>query len=123
MDILKGIKEILADILDIDEQEIALETYIVRDLGAESIDLLELAVSLNAKFKVEVNDSEIFLSRLRDYVTEAEAHGNNIVEHLAERLLFLHRRRIEEILLDLEGGPTLKVEDLVSYVEWRRENG
>lgn len=123
MEILKGIKEILADILDIEEQEITSETYIVRDLGAESIDLLELAVSLNARFKIEVNDGEIFLSRLRDYVTDAEEHGKDILQHLAERVPFLSRRRIEEIVTDLEGGPTLKVEDLVSYIVWRRENG
>ena len=62
MEILGGVKEILADILDIEEQEITAETYIVRELGAESIDLLELAISLNARFKVEVNDGEIFLA-------------------------------------------------------------
>ena len=79
MEILDGVKEILADILDIEKQEITAETYIVRELGAESIDLLELAISLNVRFKVEVNDGEIFLARLREYITEAEEQKKDIV--------------------------------------------
>ena len=89
MEILDGVKEILADILDIEEQEISAETYIVRELGAESIDLLELAISLNVRFKVEVNDGELFLARLREYITEAEEQHKDIVQHLLVMLPFL----------------------------------
>jgi len=119
MEIFDGIKEMIADILDINDKKITPETYIVRDLGAESIDLLELAVSLNSRFKVDVNDGEIFLSRLREYVTEAEEKTKNVVQHLSTMLPFLNEGRIEEIIGDLEGGPTLKVRDLVSYIEWQ----
>ncbi len=114
-----GIREMIADILDIDDQEIMPETYIVRDLGAESIDLLELAVSLNSRFNVEVYDGEIFLTRLREYITEAEDKAKDVVEHLVDMLPFLVEDRVEEIIADLEGGPTLKVRDLVSYIEWQ----
>ena len=120
MEIIDEVIEILADILDIEEDEIAAETYIVRELGAESIDLLELAISLNARFKVEVNDGELFLARLREYITEAEEQKKDIVQHLLVMLPFLTRTRLEEIVSDLEGGPTLKVKDLVSYIEWRQ---
>ena len=123
MEILAGIKEILADILDIEEREVTPETYIVRELGAESIDLLELAVSLNSRFRIEVNDDEIFLTRLRVHVTEAEEQGKDLVQYLTERLPFLSNGRITEIVADLEGGPTLKVKDLTDYIEWKRENG
>ncbi|MBW1829955.1 MAG: hypothetical protein JRI74_11110 [Deltaproteobacteria bacterium] len=119
MEILDGVKEILADILDIEKQEITAETYIVRELGAESIDLLELAISLNVRFKVEVNDGELFLARLREYITEAEEQQKDVVQHLIVMLPFLTRTRLEEIVSDLEGGPTLKVKDLVSYIEWQ----
>jgi hypothetical protein len=42
------------------------------------------------------------------------------MQYLLHKFPFLAEGRIEEILSDLEGGPTLKVEDLVSYVSWRR---
>ncbi len=123
MDIFEGIRDILADILDIEEHEILPETYLIRELGAESIDLLELAVSLNARFKVEVRDGDIFLARLRSYVTEAEEQGKDTVRYLMARLPFLSESRIREIVTDLKGGPTLRVKDLVSYVEWLLGNG
>ncbi|MCP4680770.1 MAG: acyl carrier protein [Desulfobacterales bacterium] len=119
MDIQGEIKEILADILDIEEQEITPETYIIRELGAESIDLLELAVALNSRFHIEVKDDEIFLAGLRLYMTEAEEERRDVIPYLIERLPFLGKNRVKEIMGDLEGGPTLKVKDLISYVEWR----
>ena len=121
MDILEQIKEILIEILDIEEQEITPETYIVRDLGAESIDLLELAVALNSEFNIEVKDDEIFLRSLRLYMTEAKEQGEDTVQYLLRKFPFLTISRVEEIVSDLEGGPTLKVKDLISYVAWRSE--
>jgi acyl carrier protein len=123
MNILEGIKEILKELLDIEDQEITPETYLVRELRAESIDFLELAVALNSKFKIEVNDGEIFLSKLRIYVSEAKENGKDRVQYLVERLPFLTKSRVEEIIADLDEGPTLKVKDLVSYVGWQREKG
>jgi len=117
MNILEEITEILAEILDIENHNISPETYLIRELGAESIDLLELAVALNSRFKIDVNDDEIFLRKLRQYITEAEQQNKDILQYLAENLPFLSRKRLEEIIADLEGGPTLKVKDLIAYVE------
>lgn len=121
MNILEQIKGILIEILDIEDQEITPETYIVRDLGAESIDLLELAVALNSNFNIEVKDDEIFLRTLRLYITESEEQGKDTVQYLMTKFPFLTEGRVEEIVSDLKGGPTLKVKDLISYVAWRSE--
>jgi acyl carrier protein len=123
MDILKKIKEILAEILDIDEEEIAPETYLIRDLNAESIDLLELAVALNSAFNIKINDDEIFLRNLRPYLTEAKEKQADEVAYLLENFPFLTKDRMTQILGDLQGGPVLKVKDLVSYVAWMGKTG
>jgi acyl carrier protein len=120
MEILNGIKNILMDILDIEGLHITEETYLVRDLGAESIDLLELAVSLNAKFKTEINDNVIYLKQLRLFVDDANRQKNDVPQYLSEKYPFLSHNRIKEILTDINGGPVLKVKDLVSYVKWQR---
>ena len=122
MDILEEIKKILVEILDIENHIITPETYLIRKLGAESIDLLELAVAINSRFNIDVNDDEIFLRKLRQYITEAEQQNKNILRYLAKNLPFLSRKRLEEIIADLEEGPTLKVKDLIAYVE-RQRNG
>ena len=119
MDILEEIKKILAEILDIENHIITPETYLIRELGAESIDLLELAIAINSGFNIDVDDDEIFLRKLRDYITEAEQQNKNILQYLAKNLPFLSRKRLENIMADLEGGPTLKVKDLISYIEWQ----
>ena len=123
MDILKDIKEILTEILDIEDQEITPETYLIRDLDAESIDLLELAVALNSRFEIEVNDDQIFLKQLRLHMMDGEEQGEEIVKYLLDKFPFLTTQRVEEIIGDLEGGPVLKVKDLISYVAWISKNG
>lgn len=121
MEILSKIQEILAEILDIKDQEITPETYVIRDLDAESIDLLELAVALNSEFNIEVKDDELFLRTFRFYMTEAEEQGSDTVQYLVGKFPFLTEERVKDIISDLEGGPTLKVKDLISYVAWRSQ--
>lgn len=123
MDILGEIKKILAEILDIEDHDITPETYMIRDLDAESIDLLELAVSLNSTFDLEIIDDEIYLRTFRFHMMDAEQRGYDRTRYLSEKFPFLNESRVREIIGDLQAGPTLKVKDLVSYISWQyREN-
>lgn len=116
---LNIIRDELTELLDIDAGQVAPETYVARDLGAESIDFLELAVVLNERFRVEIIDDDIFLRNLRLYLIEAEEKGVSPLDHIQQRISFLPVDRLDEMLHDLDGGPVLKVKDLVSYVEWQ----
>ena len=53
------IKEILADQLELDPEEITLESDFVQDLGADSLDLVDLVMSIEDEFGVEVPDEAI----------------------------------------------------------------
>ena len=64
MNTFHEIKNVIMEILDVEEDQILPETYLIRELDAESIDLLELAVSLNTVFKKEIIDDDIFLRKL-----------------------------------------------------------
>lgn len=119
MDVFGTIQEIIAEILDMEKEEVSRDTYIIRELGAESIDLLELSVELNSKFKIDVNDDEIFLRSLRIYLNEAHETNKEATSYLKEQYPFLNDNRIKEILPDLEKGPVLKVDDIISYVKWK----
>ncbi len=120
MDVFIEIQESLANILDMDKQDIAPESYLVRELDVESIDLLELAVVLNSKFGIEIIDDEIFLRELRIYLMDADENESDTENYLQEKYPFLAKERINEILKSYNDGPVLKVKDLVSYVEWRK---
>ncbi len=53
------IKEILADTLDVDVEELSSNTNIATDLGADSLDVVEILMSIEDEFGVEIPDSEI----------------------------------------------------------------
>ena len=116
MDAFAEIKKILVDLLDLEGGEITPETDLIKELGAESIDLLELAVSINSRFKITVRDEEIFLTRFRLYITEATQQGKDIGFYLACRYPFLTEDRIAEIITHIREGPQLKIKDLISYI-------
>lgn len=111
MNILNGVKEILEGVMDIDKEEISKSSFLVRDLEVESIDFLEIAVELNHKFKIDVEDNRIFLRSLRLHI---ETGG---VEAVKEAYPYLGENRIQEIMSEYHNGPVLKVSDLVDYVE------
>ena len=114
------IRSILMELLDVDAEEIKPESYLVRDLGMESIDFLELAVALNQRFRVPVHDDTIFLRNLRLHMIQAREKGQSTLDGLNAYYGFLTEQRLLEMLSDLEDGPVIQVQDLMSYVQWQK---
>lgn len=56
---LEKIKELLADKLGIDAEEITEATSFKEDLGADSLDLFELVTNLEEEYDVEVPAEEL----------------------------------------------------------------
>ena len=57
--ILEKVKAILAEQFDVDEDKIAEDTDLQEDLGADSLDVVDLLMSIEDEFEVEVPDDEI----------------------------------------------------------------
>ena len=57
--VLEKIKKILAEQLDVDVEEMTADTKIAEDLGADSLDVVELLMAIEDEFEVEVPDEEI----------------------------------------------------------------
>ena len=57
--IFDKIKAILAEQLDVDEDSLTLETDIAKDLNADSLDVVEILMSIEDEFSVEIPDEEI----------------------------------------------------------------
>jgi acyl carrier protein len=121
MEIIETLREIITDIMDVEGRAITAETYLVRELEAESIDLLELSVAINHQFHIEVKDDDIYLRNFRLYIVEAEREGKDPAAYLNMRFPFLADDRIREILADLAAGPAIKIKDLVTYITFQHK--
>lgn len=71
--IFDKIKEILADQLDIDEDTITPESLLVEDLGADSLDAIDIVMSVEDEFGIEVPDEIIEkMESVKDITTFVE---------------------------------------------------
>ncbi len=57
-DIIKKVKEITSEQLGVDESQITPEAKFVDDLGADSLDTVELVMALEEEFDLEISDEE-----------------------------------------------------------------
>ncbi len=78
MDTLAQVKSIVADQLGIDEEEVQLESAFIDDLGADSLDIVELVMALEDEFKLEIPDEDA------EKIVTVENAVNYIKTHLEE---------------------------------------
>ena len=57
--VLEKVKMILSSQFDVEEDSITPETNIADDLGADSLDVVDMLMSLEDEFDVEIPDEEI----------------------------------------------------------------
>ena len=59
MDTFERIRELLAEQLDIDEDKITVDSDILEDFEADSLDVVDMVMTLEDEFGVEVPDEQI----------------------------------------------------------------
>ena len=52
------VKKIIVEQLGVEEDEITMESSFIDDLGADSLDIVELIMALEEEFDLEIPDSE-----------------------------------------------------------------
>lgn len=109
----------LVDALAVDEEEVTPEATMVGDLGAESIDFLDIVFRLEKAFDIEIPRSELFPE---DILTNAEYVQDGLVtarglEELKTRMPFADLTRFEANPAIQDFGNLLTVSDLCRYLE------
>ena len=58
MSVQEKVRKIIADKLSVDLDEVVPEASFVDDLGADSLDLVELIMSMEEDFEIDISDEE-----------------------------------------------------------------
>lgn len=57
-EIFEKVKTVIAEELEVEESQITMESLIVDDLGADSLDVVELIMRLEENFEIEIPDED-----------------------------------------------------------------
>jgi acyl carrier protein len=57
-EIFQKLKGIVVDQLGVEESEVTMEANFIEDLGADSLDIVELIMALEEEFEIEVPDED-----------------------------------------------------------------
>ena len=75
-DIEARVKKIIAEQLGVEESQVTNEKSFVADLGADSLDTVELVMALEDEFGIEIPDEDAEkITRVKEAVDYIEAHA------------------------------------------------
>lgn len=118
-EIFNDVQECLVDALGVEEDEVQPEATLTGDLGAESIDFLDIVFRLEKAFNIKIPKGELFPDDLLnnpEYVSEGKLTDKGM-EILREKLRHANLSTIEQSR-SVDDVPSLfTVQTLVNYVE------
>ena len=75
--VFEKVKNIITEQLGIDEKDVKLESAFIEDLGADSLDIVELIMAMESEFDMEIEDDEVEdISTVEDVVNYIKEHAD-----------------------------------------------
>lgn len=118
-EVFAKVRVALIDALGVDEDEVTPEATIIGDLGAESIDFLDIVYRLEKAFGIEIPRSELTPEDVLTnpaYVKDGKVTPEGIAE-IKRRMPFADLSKFEANPVVTEFGNLLTVRDLCRFVE------
>ena len=76
MAVSEKVKSIIVEQLGVDEEEVTADASFVGDLGADSLDTVELVMAFEEEFNLEIPDEDAEqISRVKEAIDYIEAHA------------------------------------------------
>ncbi|MBQ3754995.1 MAG: acyl carrier protein [Clostridia bacterium] len=73
--VLDKVKALIAEQMNIDESKISPDSDIIKDLGADSLDIVEMLMNVESEWGLVIDDEDVpKLQRIKDVVAYIEAH-------------------------------------------------
>lgn len=118
-EVFKKVQAALVDALGVDEEEVTPEATMVGDLGAESIDFLDIVFKLEKAFSIEIPRKELSPEDIltnAEFVKDGKVTPAGIAE-LKSRMPFVDFTKFEANPNVREFSNLMTVGDLCRYVE------
>lgn len=118
-EILDRIRDILVDALAVDEDEVVPEATLMGDLGAESIDILDITFKLEQEFGFKIAQGELFpegVTQDPEYVQDGKVTAKGLAM-LKERVPHFDHERIEQDPSVENIRKIFTVESLIKFCE------
>jgi acyl carrier protein len=118
-DVFKKVQAALVDALGVDDEEVTPQATMVGDLGAESIDFLDIVFKLEKAFGIEIPRKELSPEDIltnADYVQDGKVTAAGLAE-LKRRMTFVDFSKFERDPQVRNFSNLLTVGDLCRYVE------
>lgn len=118
-EVFDKVKTALVDALGVDEDEVRPEATLVGDLGAESIDFLDIVFRLEKAFDIKIPRGELFPEDIltnTEYVKDGKLTPEGLVQ-LRNRMPFANLDAFSTNPNVKDFGNLLTVEDMCRYVE------
>jgi acyl carrier protein len=118
-EVFEKVRTALIDALGVDEDDVTPQATMVGDLGAESIDFLDIVFRLEKAFGIEIPRSELFPDDVltnATYVADGKVTPEG-VEELKRRMPFADLSKFEKNPVVQDFGNLLTVNDLCRYIE------
>ena len=78
MAIAERVKSIIVEQLGVDEEEVTQEASFTDDLGADSLDIVELVMAFEEEFGIEIPDEDAEkITRVKEAIEYIESHAKS----------------------------------------------
>lgn len=115
------VREILVDALAVDEDEVTMQAVLTKDLGAESIDFLDIVFKIEQAFGIKIAQGELFPeggAQDPKFVKDGKITPDGLAS-LKARMPHVDFSGFEKDPQVAKVGELFTVETLVKFVEWK----
>ena len=118
----KKVAEVLIDALGVEDDEVTPEATMIGDLGAESIDFLDIVFKLEQAFGISIDREELFPDDIltsSEYLQDGKVTADGVAT-LKERMPFANLEKFEANPVVQDFANLLTVQDLCRFVEHKQ---
>jgi acyl carrier protein len=118
-EVLEQVREVLVDALGVDEEEVVAGASLMGDLGAESIDFLDIVFRLEKQFQIKIPREELFpvesMMNNREFVNNGQLTAKGLAE-LKAKMPHTDLSQLEQNPDINKLGDLFTVDSIVNYV-------